>query len=236
MQTYHRVHVQLGKRDRQQIVGMLNKGRESARVLRRALILRQLNQGQTAAQVAGNVGVAPKTVRAIARRYAEEGLDSALYEKPRPGKQRRLEAGQSQRIIAMVCSEPPAGQARCAAGSQGLEPQDQPPAGHHQLAVYAHKGTHEVWLQKKPDYAVRDLAPQRGFHCCLNLQTLQIPRNRCYCESTVTPLVGYGAVARVEFSVNLDSIPILRMADVVNNDIVVLTPKERHRIEWLAIA
>jgi putative transposase len=112
MQTYHRVHVQLGKKDRQQIVGMLNKGRESARVLRRALILRQLNQGQTAAQVAGNVGVAPKTVRAIARRYAEEGLDSALYEKPRPGKQRRLEAGQSQRIIAMVCSEPPAGQAR----------------------------------------------------------------------------------------------------------------------------
>jgi hypothetical protein len=35
MQTYHRVHVQLGKRDRKQIAEMLNKGRESARVLRR---------------------------------------------------------------------------------------------------------------------------------------------------------------------------------------------------------
>jgi transposase len=41
------------------------------------------------------VGVARKTVRAIARRYEEEGLEPALYEKPRPGKQRRLDAGQS---------------------------------------------------------------------------------------------------------------------------------------------
>ena len=36
-----------------------------------------------------SVGVAPKTVRAIARRYEEEGLESALYEKPRSGKERR---------------------------------------------------------------------------------------------------------------------------------------------------
>ena len=91
---------------------MLNKGWESARVLRRALILRQLDRGQAAGQVAGQVGVASKTVRAIARRYEEEGLESALYEKPRPGQQRRLEVGQSQRIIAMVCGPPPAGQAR----------------------------------------------------------------------------------------------------------------------------
>src|SRR6266481_2542801 len=86
MQNYYRVHVQLGKKDRQQLGGMLTKGRESARVLRRASILRQLDGGQKAAQVAANVGVAAKTVRAVARRYEEEGLESALQEKPRPGK------------------------------------------------------------------------------------------------------------------------------------------------------
>jgi len=112
MQTYHRVRVQLAKRDRKQIAGMLNKGRESARVLRRASILRQLDRGQRAAQVADNVGVAGKTVRAIARRYVEEGLESALYEKPRPGQRRVFDAGQSQRIIALVCGPPPQGQAR----------------------------------------------------------------------------------------------------------------------------
>jgi hypothetical protein len=35
-----------------------------------------------------------------------------LQEKPRPGQRRVLDAGQSQRIIAMVCSSPPSGQAR----------------------------------------------------------------------------------------------------------------------------
>jgi len=112
MRTYHRVHVQLSRKGRKQIAKMLKKGWESARVLRRALILRQLDQGQTAGQVAQQVGVASKTVRAIARRYEEEGLESALSEKPRPGQPPRLKAGQSQRIIAMVCGPPPAGQAR----------------------------------------------------------------------------------------------------------------------------
>jgi transposase len=112
MRAYHRVHVELRKKDCKQIARMLNKGWESARVLRRALILRQLDQGQTAGQVASQVGVASKTVRAIARRYEEEGLESALYEKPRPGQRRRLDVSQSQRIIALVCGPPPAGQAR----------------------------------------------------------------------------------------------------------------------------
>jgi transposase len=112
MQSYHRVHVQLKREDRQQVYGMLTKGRESSRVLRRASILRLLDGGQKAAQVAASVGVAAKTVRAVARRYEEEGLESALYEKPRPGKRRALDVGQSQRIIAMVCSPPPQGMAR----------------------------------------------------------------------------------------------------------------------------
>jgi transposase len=112
MTSYRRVHVHLSKKERQQIAGMLKKGRDSARVLRRALILRHLDRSQTSAQVANGVGVAAKTVRAIARRFEEEGLASALYEKPRPGKQRALDAGQSQRIIAMVCGPQPQGQAR----------------------------------------------------------------------------------------------------------------------------
>jgi hypothetical protein len=44
-----------------------------------------------------DAGVAPKTERAIARRYEEEGLDWALYEKPRPGRARVLNGGQKLR-------------------------------------------------------------------------------------------------------------------------------------------
>ena len=63
-------------------------------------------------RVAENVGVARKTVRAIARRFEAEGLESALHEKPRPGKERTLNTAHSQRIVAMVCGSPPEGRAR----------------------------------------------------------------------------------------------------------------------------
>lgn len=112
MRAYHRVHVQLTKKDRKQIAGMLSKGWESGWVLRRAVILRELGKGQTAGPVAHHVGVASKTVRTVARRYEEEGLESAWYEKPRPGQRRVLNAGQSQRIIALVCGPPPEGRTR----------------------------------------------------------------------------------------------------------------------------
>lgn len=104
--------VELSAKDRQQITAMLGKGRESARVLRRAMILRQLDRGEKIVEVADHVGVSRKTVRAISRRYREEGLESALHEKPRPGKRRALDVKQSQRIIAMVCGSPPEGRAR----------------------------------------------------------------------------------------------------------------------------
>src|SRR5258707_5443828 len=100
MQSYHRVDVQLGRTDRRQLAGMLRKGRESARVLRRAMGLRQLHQGQKAAQVAGNLGGGVKTVRSAAPRYEEEGPESALYAKPRPGKQPRPAPSQSPPVIA----------------------------------------------------------------------------------------------------------------------------------------
>ena len=53
-----------------------------------------------------------KAVREIGRRYANLGLESALYDKPRPGATALLAEDQRKRIIAMVCSDPPEGRAR----------------------------------------------------------------------------------------------------------------------------
>ena len=54
MRSYHRAHVKLGKKDRRQVTEMLRKGQEPARVLRRASILRQLDDGQKMGRVAEN--------------------------------------------------------------------------------------------------------------------------------------------------------------------------------------
>jgi transposase len=53
-----------------------------------------------------------QAVRDIARHYQQGGLERALYDKQRPGAANLLSAKQRQRIIAMVCSDPPAGRAR----------------------------------------------------------------------------------------------------------------------------
>jgi transposase len=131
---------------------MLRKGQESARVLGRASILRQLDDGQTVAQVAANVGVAGKTVRAIARRFEEEGLESALYEKARPGKQPALDAGQSQRIIAMVCGPPPEGMARWSVrliAREAVKRKLVPQVGRETIRILLESHELKPWREKK---------------------------------------------------------------------------------------
>lgn len=150
MENDQRPQVQLSRKDKQQVAEMLRRGRESARVLRRASILRQLDQGQTKTQVAANLAVVRKTVRTIARRYQREGLESALHEKPRPGKPRTLDVNQSQRIIAMVCGSPPAGWARWSVRLIAEE------AVKRKLAPQVSRETIRVLLQS------HDLKPWRG--------------------------------------------------------------------------
>jgi transposase len=151
MQSYHRVHIQLKKKDRQQLAGMLTKGRESSRVLRRASVLCQLDRGQKATQVAASVGIAAKTVRAIARCYEEEGLESALFERSRPGKQRALDVGQSQRIIAMVCSPPPQGIARWSVrliATEAVKRKLAPQVGRETIRVLLQSHELKPWREK----------------------------------------------------------------------------------------
>jgi hypothetical protein len=79
MKSRGRVRVQLSGRDEGKISELLsNKGIRAVRVLRRALVLQQLNEARGTTQVALKVNLARKTVRAIAYRYQEGGLERAL--------------------------------------------------------------------------------------------------------------------------------------------------------------
>jgi transposase len=112
MRIYRRLHVRLTKRDGKELDDMLSSGIQPVRVVRRGLALCQLHGGKAVSEVAANVRLTPKAVRDIGRRYEETGLDRALYDRQRPGAQTLLEDSQRQRIIAMVCSDPPEGRAR----------------------------------------------------------------------------------------------------------------------------
>jgi putative transposase len=110
--TKRRLVVGLRAAERRRLEGMLRGGIEPVRVVKRAQVLRLLDQGMGPPQVANALGVSPQTVRNVGWRYVEEGLERALYEKARPGHQPALSPRQAQRIVAMVCSPPPPGQAR----------------------------------------------------------------------------------------------------------------------------
>jgi transposase len=51
-------------------------------------------------------------VARLRRRLVEEGPDSALSDRPRPGKARLLDGHQEAYLIALTCSTPPQGRAQ----------------------------------------------------------------------------------------------------------------------------
>src|SRR5260370_12314183 len=106
------VPIQIKPKDTQTIALLLKHGVRQARVILRAFALRQVGQGFTAPHVGEMLPLTPKAIREIAHRYNRNGLEAALYDKPRPGAKQILDAAQKQRIIAMVCSKPPEGRAR----------------------------------------------------------------------------------------------------------------------------
>ena len=112
MRAYRRLSVRLSKRDRKELRQLLRKGIQPVRTVLRALTLLQLDAGQGAAEVASHAQLSSKAVREIGRRYEQGGLDRTLHDKQRPGAAPLLGAAEKQRIIAMVCADPPAGRAR----------------------------------------------------------------------------------------------------------------------------
>jgi transposase len=112
MRAYRRLRVRLKKADRQKLDDVLGGGIQPVRTVLRALALEQLDEGKSVSQVSSVVKLTPKAVREIGWRYGNAGLEPALYDKPRPGAARVLEDSQRQRLIAMVCSDPPEGRAR----------------------------------------------------------------------------------------------------------------------------
>ena len=106
------IEVEVSAEDHKALGKILRSGIQQVRVVLRAVALEQLSAGWTAPAVARIVHLSPQAVRRIGHRYQRGGLASALYERQGRGAGELLEASQKQRIIAMVCSDPPEGLAR----------------------------------------------------------------------------------------------------------------------------
>ena len=106
----HEVHLTEAKR--RQLLGVVSKGRNKAVVIQRAHILLKVDEGKTDVEISQMLYVSEQTIRRIRLRYAQEGLQAALEDKPHPATGSELDETQEAHIIALACSEPPAGQVR----------------------------------------------------------------------------------------------------------------------------
>ena len=74
--------------------------------------LLRADDGETDAEIAQALGTTPNTVARVRRRFAQEGLDAALAERPRRGAPTKLDGKQQAAVIALARSPTEQGQAR----------------------------------------------------------------------------------------------------------------------------
>lgn len=104
--------VELEEAERERLVKMVCQGSERARRIKRAQVLLAAERGEGDTVIARALSVGTSTVYRTKRRFVEEGLDAALAEAPRPGRERKLSGEQEALLVAIACSAPPQGSAR----------------------------------------------------------------------------------------------------------------------------
>lgn len=108
--------VDLSEGEREQLLQLIRKGTGSARKLARARVLLKADEGLSDERVAQALHLGSATVGRVRQRFVEEGLESALTERPRPGQRLKLTGKQAAHLIAVACSTPPEGHARWTLG------------------------------------------------------------------------------------------------------------------------
>jgi len=107
--------VDLTQEERATLLALTQKGSASARTLRRANILLLADRGgQNLADsaIAQLLHLGRATVERVRKRFVEEGLQAALSEKPRPGREPKLAGKPEAHLVAIACSQAPEGRAR----------------------------------------------------------------------------------------------------------------------------
>ncbi len=105
-------HVNLSSGEREQLQGLLHKGKLSVRKVKRAQILLAADSGQIDEAIAQTLQVHVNTVERVRKRFVEGGIDHALSEGYRPGGKSKLDGKGEAVLVALACSDPPAGRAQ----------------------------------------------------------------------------------------------------------------------------
>jgi transposase len=104
--------VRLAPEHRAELTERLEREALNGRKRRHFQILLLADEGRTDKQIAAMTGASRSTVERHRTRFAREGLEAALTDKPRCGAPAKLDGKQEAMIVALACSDAPEGQAR----------------------------------------------------------------------------------------------------------------------------
>lgn len=110
------VKVYLSAEHRAHLEHLVRSGQGVARTHTKARILlltdRHQDRPRSDADIAAMLDVSRPTIIRARRRFGLEGLNAALYDKPRPGAQPKLTGAVAAHLTLLACSTPPAGKQR----------------------------------------------------------------------------------------------------------------------------
>ena len=101
--------IKLSASDRRKLNDVISKGTEKARKITRCRILLLSAQNYSQQTIAEMMSVTSHTVRNVCLRFIDEGLESAINEKPRSGAPGIFDGKQKAKITALACSKAPDG-------------------------------------------------------------------------------------------------------------------------------
>ena len=101
--------VNLTPEEHRQLIDLTKKGKTSARVVKRAQVLLLADQGYQDETIASMLMVGESTVHRTRQRYVEEGVELALSERKRQGREKKLTPQVEAFLVATACSTPPSG-------------------------------------------------------------------------------------------------------------------------------
>lgn len=107
-----KLSIHLTRKEQRQLRELTRKGLHPARVIRRAHILLQSHAGYTDKDIARQTGASHRAVVDVRTRFALHGLDRALHDLSRSGKPPTFTGMHEAQIVALACTQAPAGRAR----------------------------------------------------------------------------------------------------------------------------
>jgi len=107
--TTHKHTIQISSGDQAHLHAIIKKGKHNARVITRARILLYSHEGVGKDVIAASLGIGRSTVQRARDHYREGSLIRALYDAPRSGQPAKLNEKAEVHLVALACSDPPAG-------------------------------------------------------------------------------------------------------------------------------